>query len=108
MKIILSPNPYRDKGLKVAQAAMRVLAGAGAETCICLPFLPEGSSATELPRHLDYANMEEELPTAEMALERVKFYRSEGRSLKEAAKLAAADTGYSKNELYELALRAKD
>ena len=50
----------------------------------------------------------EELPTAETALERVKFYRSEGRSLKEAAKLAAADTGYSKNELYELALRAKD
>ena len=50
----------------------------------------------------------EELPTAEAALERVKFYRSEGRSLKEAAKLAAADTGYSKNELYELALRSKD
>lgn len=50
----------------------------------------------------------EELPTAEVALERVKFYRSEGRSMKEAAKLAAADTGYSKNELYELALRAED
>ena len=54
------------------------------------------------------AEVPEELPTAETALERVKFYRSEGRSLKEAAKLAAADTGYSKNELYELALRAKD
>ena len=54
------------------------------------------------------AEVPEELPTAEAALERVKFYRSEGRSLKEAAKLAAADTGYSKNELYELALRAKD
>ena len=40
--------------------------------------------------------------------DRVKYYRSEGRSLKEAAKLAAADTGYSKNELYELALRSKD
>ena len=50
----------------------------------------------------------EELPTADAALERVKFYRSEGRSLKEAAKLAAADTGYSKNELYELALKSKD
>ena len=50
----------------------------------------------------------EELPTADAALERGKFYRSEGRSLKEAAKLAAADTGYSKNELYELALKSKD
>ena len=49
----------------------------------------------------------EELPTADAALERVEFYRSEGRSLKEAAKLAAADTGYSKNELYELALKSK-
>lgn len=49
----------------------------------------------------------EERPTSEAALERVKYYRSEGRSLKEAAKLAAADTGYSKNELYELALSQK-
>jgi 16S rRNA (cytidine1402-2'-O)-methyltransferase len=49
----------------------------------------------------------EERPTSEAALERVKYYRSEGRSLKEAAKLAAADTGYSKNELYELALSRK-
>lgn len=64
MKIILSPNPYRDKGLKAAQAAARVLGGAGAETKICLPFLPEGSSG-DLPRHLHYANMEEELPTAD-------------------------------------------
>ena len=49
----------------------------------------------------------EERPTSEAALERVKYYRSKGRSLKEAAKLAAADTGYSKNELYELALSRK-
>ena len=49
----------------------------------------------------------EERPTSAAALERVKYYRSEGRSLKEAAKLAAADTGYSKNELYELALSRK-
>jgi len=64
LKIILSPNPYRDKGLKAAQAAARVLGGAGAETKICLPFLPEGGG-NELPRHLHYSNMEEELPTAD-------------------------------------------
>lgn len=40
----------------------------------------------------------------EQALELVKKYRSEGKSLKEAAKLASADTGFSKNELYSLAL----
>jgi len=43
--------------------------------------------------------------TAEDALQRVEFYRAEGRSLKEAAKLAAADTGFSRNELYSMALK---
>ena len=42
--------------------------------------------------------------TAEQALEIVA--RSEGRALKEACKLAAADTGFGKNELYQMALNA--
>ena len=42
--------------------------------------------------------------TAEQALEIVARYRSEGRALKEACKLAAADTGFGKNELYQMAL----
>jgi 16S rRNA (cytidine1402-2'-O)-methyltransferase len=41
--------------------------------------------------------------TLEEALERVKLYRDEGKALREAAGLAAADSGYSKNELYKLA-----
>lgn len=40
----------------------------------------------------------------EQALELVTRYRAEGRGLKEACKLAASDTGFSKNELYALAL----
>ena len=44
--------------------------------------------------------------TAEQALEIVARYRSEGRALKEACKLAAADTGFGKNELYKMALNA--
>ena len=44
--------------------------------------------------------------TAEQALEIVARYRSEGRALKEACKLAAADTGFGKNELYQMALNA--
>lgn len=39
------------------------------------------------------------------ALALVQRYRSEGRSLKEACKLAAADSGYGKNELYEMTLQ---
>ena len=40
------------------------------------------------------------------ALALVRRYRGEGRSLKEACKLAAADSGFGKNELYELSLQA--
>ena len=39
-------------------------------------------------------------------LEIVARYRSEGRALKEACKLAAADTGFGKNELYQMVLNA--
>lgn len=44
----------------------------------------------------------------EQALERVKLYRSEGKSLKQAAKLASEDTGFSKNELYSAAVELSD
>ena len=50
--------------------------------------------------------VEEDL-TPEQALDIVARYRDEGKSLKEACKLAAKDTGYSKNELYALALENK-
>lgn len=43
--------------------------------------------------------------TPEAALEIVAKYRAEGRSLKESCKLAAAETGFGKNELYDLAVR---
>jgi 16S rRNA (cytidine1402-2'-O)-methyltransferase len=42
--------------------------------------------------------------TQEDALGLVEKHRAEGKSLKEAAKLASAETGFSKNELYSLAL----
>ena len=40
----------------------------------------------------------------EEALDMVERYRSDGRSLKEAARLAAADSGQSRNDLYHAAL----
>ena len=42
--------------------------------------------------------------TQEEALAAVERYRAEGKSLKEACRLAAADSGFGKNELYNLAL----
>ena len=34
MRIVLSSNPYRDKGLRVAQEAQKILNKAGAETVL--------------------------------------------------------------------------
>ena len=39
--------------------------------------------------------------TIEQALELVQQYRDSGESLKNACKKAAADSGFSKNELYD-------
>ena len=43
--------------------------------------------------------------TPEAALALVSRYRAEGRSLKEACRLAAEVTGFSKNELYDMAVK---
>jgi 16S rRNA (cytidine1402-2'-O)-methyltransferase len=50
------------------------------------------------------AQPEEPAVTEEEALTLLQHYRGEGKSTKEAARLAAQDTGYSKNRLYELAV----
>lgn len=41
-KVILCPNPYRDKGLAAAKEAESILRSVGLETVYCLPFKPEG------------------------------------------------------------------
>ncbi len=68
MKIILSPNPFRDRGLKAAQSADAILRKAGVETRICLPFDLDGSSRVELPDTLQYTDLNRELPDADMLL----------------------------------------
>ena len=67
MKVVLSPNPYRDKGLKAAQAAERVLRSTGVETVMCLPFELEKGSV-ELPQHIRFQDAREELKTADMLI----------------------------------------
>ncbi len=68
MKVLLSPNPYRDRGLKVAIQAKRVLERAGVRTAVCLPFELEGANRSELPGELAYSEMEKELPGADMLI----------------------------------------
>lgn len=66
MRIVLSPNPFRDRGLKAAQSAQKILNRVGVKTSICLPFDLDGGSKVELPRHLTYEKMEQVLPGADM------------------------------------------
>ena len=65
MKVVLSPNPYRDRGLKAAQAAEKILRNVGVETAMCLPFTVEGSNV-ELPRNITFKDTQEELKNADM------------------------------------------
>ena len=68
MKVVLSPNPYRDRGLKAALRARDILRSAGAETALCLPFALEQGSHVELPKGQDYRNMQEELKNADLLI----------------------------------------
>lgn len=67
MKVVLSPNPYRDRGLKAAQAAEKILRNVGVETVMCLPFQVEGSGV-ELPKHIRFKSTQEELKSADMLI----------------------------------------
>ena len=64
MKIVLCPNPYRDRGLRAAQAAQRILENAGAQTAICLPFEVDQGSRLDLPAGAALGQIEEELEDA--------------------------------------------
>lgn len=67
MKIVLCPNPYRDKGLRAAQSAAKILKAVGVETSMCLPFPVEGGNI-EFPRHLELKDTRQELKTADMLI----------------------------------------
>lgn len=66
MKVILSPNPYRDIGLKAAQAAKRILEDCGVEVVVCLPFDLDENSRTPVPADVELKKLQVELETADI------------------------------------------
>ena len=68
MKILLSSNPYRDRGLRAALEARRVLENAGAQTSLCLPFQPKKGDRLDLPRQVKLSQMDQELPNADLLI----------------------------------------
>ena len=65
-KIVVTPNPYRDKNFQTARAAMEILRNAGADVRLCLPF--EVDREYELPRDLRFHRLDRELPGADAAI----------------------------------------
>lgn len=63
-KVILTPNPYRDKGFQTVREAYQILTDAGVEVKLCLPF--EVDKTFDLPKDLRFSRLDRELPTAEM------------------------------------------
>ena len=65
-KILLTPNPYRDKDFNTVRSAMQVLQQAGADVKLCLPF--DVDKSFELPRDLHFIRMEREIQNADAVI----------------------------------------
>ena len=63
-KIILTPNPYRDKDFQTARKAMEILRDAGLEVKMCLPF--EVDRSYDLPSDIRFSRLEREINGADM------------------------------------------
>ena len=62
-KVILTPNPYRDKNFQTVRGAMKVLQDCGIDVRLCLPF--EVDRSYDMPRDLRFSRLDRELPTAD-------------------------------------------
>ena len=63
--VILTPNPYRDKGFQTVRAAVKILKDAGMEPKVCLPF--EVDRSFELPRDIRFHRLDREIHNTELA-----------------------------------------
>ena len=66
MKIILSPNPYRDKQMSAVREAKRILDSCKVETVVCLPF--EMNDDFECPDDLEFHDIYKEAPGTDMLI----------------------------------------
>ncbi len=65
-KVILTPNPYRDKNFHTVRAAAEILRESGLEVKVCLPF--EVDKTYDLPRDMRFFRLDRELPGADMLI----------------------------------------
>ena len=66
-KVVMTPNPYRDRNFKFAQQAERILRQSGIETKICLAF--DVDRSFELPSDIRLYDLDRELKDADLQTE---------------------------------------
>lgn len=62
-RVILTPNPYRDRGFRTVLEAQKILNETGIETRICLPF--DVDKSFELPKDIRFSRLDRELQRAD-------------------------------------------
>jgi len=65
-QVILTPNPYRDKGFQTVRNAMAILKEAGVDVKVCLPF--EVDRTFDLPRDIRFSRLDRELPHSDLVI----------------------------------------
>ena len=65
-KIILTPNPYRDKNFQTVREAAAILTECGCEVKLCLPF--EVDRGYDLPHDLKFHRLDRELLSADLLI----------------------------------------
>lgn len=66
MKIVLTPNPYRDRNFKHVEQAVEILQRSGIETRVCLPF--DVDKNFELPEDMSFCDLNKEIKNADMLI----------------------------------------
>ncbi|MBE6958894.1 MAG: NAD(+)/NADH kinase [Ruminococcaceae bacterium] len=65
-KVIMTPNPYRDKDFQTVREAARILKEAGVEVKLCLPF--EIDRSYDLPKDLRFYRLDREIQDADLII----------------------------------------
>ena len=65
-KVILTPNPYRDKGFQTVRTAVQILKDAGMDPRVCLPF--EVDKTFDLPKDIHFCKLDREIRDAELII----------------------------------------
>ena len=65
-KVIMTPNPYRDKDFQTVRRASQILTEAGIDVRLCLPF--EVDKTYDLPKDLRFSRLDREIHDADLII----------------------------------------